>query len=187
MMADDERARTLVRRAYERGRTKRALSTAVYALPMVAFATIVRGPGVAIVAAGAALFALVFVMAHRGGAFARAIGPGLLAALPPFGVPLVLRAMGHACAMGACCMTPECARLCLPACAIGGALGGVGIGWATMSEEKRPLAVLLGASAIAILAGALGCWFAGLSGVLGMAVATLGATVPVALVRAARA
>ncbi len=178
--------RTAVRRAYERGRAKRALSTALYTAPMVAFSILVRGASWPILVASVAFVGVVFAMAFRGEALGRAVGPGLLAATPPFAVPLVLRAMGHTCAMGTCCMTRECAAMCVPACIAGGVIAGLVIGLATRSERDRPLTMWLGASTVAILAGALGCWFAGLSGVAGMALATMTTMVPVAFARARR-
>jgi hypothetical protein len=186
MSTTQDPLRTLARRAYERGRMKRALMTCAYALPMVAFSVVVRGPTAGILAAGALLVAVIFWMSQRGGALARSIGPGLLAGVPPFAVPLVLHAIGHPCAMGGC-MTPACAAICMPACAVGGAVAGIVIGVSTLVESKQPLSTLIGASVIAILAGTLGCWFAGVSGVFGMALATLGASVPLVLVRARRA
>lgn len=186
MSSTQDPLRTLARRAYERGRHKRAFVTCAYALPMVAFSVVVRGPAPAILATGALLIAVVFWMSQRGGALARSIGPGLLAGIPPFAVPLVLHAIGHPCAMGGC-LTPACAAICMPACAIGGAVAGIVIGISTLVESKQPVSTLLGASVIAILAGTLGCWFAGLSGVFGMGLATLGASVPLVLVRARRA
>ena len=157
------------RRAYEWSRLRRALPAALWVAPMMAATLAISGPEQALrVAAGVVLALLVVVLAWRGGAAARAIGPGLVAGLAPLALPLVTRSM-HLCGMHGCLM------LCMPACIVGGVVGGVVVALAVRHVSEGRWTFTLATAAIAALCGAMGCLVAGIGGFLGMlaAVATL--------------
>jgi hypothetical protein len=89
-------------------------------------------------------------------------------------IPLACALManrGHLCAGG------HCSTWCLPACISGGVVAGLVVSWVA---TKRGLdwRFWLGASAISLLTGAMGCACIGYSGVIGLAAGFLGGTVP---------
>lgn len=178
--SEKEHLRRRVRTVYELARARRALGASMLTVPMVVVSSFARGPSLATLASGALLFVAVFAMVFVGGYLARGVFPGLLAGVPPLLVPLVLHCAGHACALTGCAGC-ACPSVCLPACIAAGAAAGAIVGVATMTEAKHPMRTLLSSALVAILAGSLGCMFAGAFGVVAMGLATLGASAPVSV------
>jgi hypothetical protein len=165
------------RRAYEWSRLRRALPAALWVAPMLAATLAIGGPSTAIrAAAGIALALLIVFLAWRGGAAARAIGPGLVAGLAPLALPLVTRSM-HLCGVHGCLM------LCMPACIVGGVVGGLVVALAVRHVSEGRVTFTLATAAVTMLCGAMGCLVAGLGGFLGMLVAVATLPVPVLLAR----
>jgi hypothetical protein len=100
----------------------------------------------------------------RGQVYGRALLPGLLAGSAPLVLPLVLRASGH------CCIGGACWSLCMLGCVGGGLLAGIAIGVVAGGEEEDRGTFLLAATLVAGLSGVLGCAMAGLSGIAGMVI-----------------
>jgi hypothetical protein len=154
-----------LRAAYERGRAHVALRRA---LPSSLFFAVVvfEGAPVGRLALASLLFASA-VFAHVvGRGAARAVLPALLLALVPFGVVRLAESAGHV------CLGDACVSWCLPACAFGGLLGGVGVGVMGARDEDRA-GFVLAATTLAILGGALGCVCAGGAGMVGVALGTV--------------
>jgi hypothetical protein len=104
---------------------------------------------------------LAVALGFRGGIAARAVWPGLAAGFVALALPLFIRVFGHA------CFGPACMSLCLPACALGGAISGVAVG-VRARHESAPLAFIAPAMLVAGLTGAMGCSLGGTFGILGM-------------------
>jgi hypothetical protein len=163
------------RRVYEWSRLRAALPWALWVAPMIAATLAIGGPSTTMrLGAGVALAVLVVILAWRGGAARRAIGPGLLAGLAPLALPLITRSM-HLCGVHGCMM------LCLPACIVGGVVGGLVVALTLRRVTEGRVTFALATAAIAMLCGAMGCLIAGLGGFLGMVVAVATLPVPVLL------
>jgi hypothetical protein len=177
-MAPNERALfERARRAYEWSRLKAALPATLWIAPMIAATLAIGGPAIGLrICAGLALVIVVLILAWRGGAAGRAIGPGLLAGLAPLAFPLMMRSM-HLCGVHGCLM------LCLPACIAGGMIGGLVVALTVRRVSQGRVMFTLATLAIAMLCGAMGCLVAGLGGFLGMMVAVATLPVPVLLGR----
>jgi hypothetical protein len=147
------------RAAYERGRWQRACIEAwpVLGLGGLAIAFGSR-PGLAAVLA-AILLVSVVVLGHRGGAWRRAIVPGLVAGSLPMVVGLSACHIPHVCG-GSVCMS-----WCMPFVGVAALLGGMVL--ARRAARSRP--ELLISASIASLTGAMGCIAIGLGGPLGLA------------------
>jgi hypothetical protein len=161
----DDPAPAHLRAAYERGRLGTALRRA---LPSSLFLAVVvlEGAPVGRLALASLLVASA-VLAHVvGRGAARAVLPALLLALVPFAVVRIAESAGHV------CLGESCVSWCLPACAFGGLLGGVGVGVVGARDEDRA-GFVLAAATLAILGGALGCVCAGGAGMSGVALGTV--------------
>ena len=168
------------RRAYEWSRLRGALPAGLWVVPMMAASLAIGGPGTWLrAAAGVALALLLVFLAWRGGAAGRAIGPGLVAGLAPLALPLITRSL-HLCGI------QGCMALCMPACIAGGIVGGLVVAWTTTRVTAGRATFTLAAAAIAMLAGAIGCFVAGFGGFLGMVAAVAVLPMPVLLARASR-
>jgi hypothetical protein len=168
------------RRAYELGRLRLGLRTALVVMPMIGLSLLLSTRPALSWSAGALLFALVAALSARGGAHGRAVVPGLLAGSLPLLLPALLRTSGH------CCIGGACWSMCMAGCIVGGLFAGVAIGLVAASEPERSR-FLLASTAIAGLAGALGCVMAGALGIAGMALAVLASSWPIALAVPSRA
>ena len=177
MIRMDE-ARRSARRAYERGRASAAITQAWVVLPMMLVALLSPTPRLQIAIGGAALFATVSLFGYVGRSLGRAVAPGLIGALVPLVVPLMLRVLGHGCSGMDCCLDGQC-RTCLLVCVGAGVLAGGVIAGATASERGDGTRVMFAAAIIATMAGSLGCLVAGASGVLGMALGTAVVSTPI--------
>jgi len=173
--------RMRARRAYELGRIAHGAKCLWLALPMLLLGLAVSTRPLLSWAAGLGLLALAVGLRWSGGAVGRAVMPALIAGLPPLVLPLWMRADGH------CCVGGMCWSLCMVGCVVGGVCAGAMVGLASTAEREQRGAFLLAATAIAGLAGVLGCALAGSSGMAGMALAVLATSWPVALLARARA
>jgi len=165
------------RRAYERGRLQSALSRSALLVPVVAWSwTWCRYPVLAVVC-GTALVALAVAFRWRGQAWARGVGPGLAAGLPPLVLPFLMREASQVCVDEMCC------SLCLIGCVGGGLAAGVFLGRRAASIDEGRAAFLAAGGTLALLAGAPACAFAGVAGLAGLLLGFAGGSAPVLLAR----
>ena len=165
------------RRAYERGRLQAALWPAALLVPVVAWSwTWCLYPALA-VACGTALVALTLVFRWRGRVWARGVGPGLAAGLPPLVLPFLMREASQVCVGELCC------SLCLIGCVGGGLAAGAFVGRRAASIGEGRAAFLASAGTLALLAGAPACAFAGVAGLAGLLLGFAGGSAPVLLAR----
>ena len=158
-----------LRRAYERGRLKRAVLHASPALLFVvasSFRLVHGATSMTALLQGGALYLSAVLGLWLGGGAAAAVRPALLFGLVPFVIVRVAESTGHI------CTGTECVSWCLPACAIGGTLGGALVGLRAARERDR-LAFVLTSATLVFLAGTLACQCAGGSGILGIAAGVL--------------
>lgn len=155
---------------YEVMRAVRSVLGFTPALFVVALAAALgRRPGSAMMFGGALFLCGAFLL-WRGRTLHRAVLPGLLTGLIPLAFALVAN-RGHACPGG------HCSTWCLPACIAGGVVAGLAVSYLAW---KRGLdwRFWAGASAVSLLTGAMGCSCVGYSGVVGLGLGFLGASVP---------
>lgn len=173
---DPSLQRARARRAYELGRWRYALRAAPAVLAMIALSIAAGGSALLAGVAGVALLGLSVALGWRGQVWGRAVLPGLLAGSAPLVLPPLLRSAGH------CCIGGSCWSLCLLGCTLGGLLAGVAIGVTSAREREGQAKFLCAATAVAGLAGILGCAIVGAAGITGMALAVLLSSVPAAAV-----
>jgi hypothetical protein len=153
------------RRAYEGGRWKKGLRSAMWAVPAMALSLAVWGPRMCF-RVGPLLVAFCVWLVWRGGPAGRGVVPGLLAGSASVFLLFLVRS-------GTVCTGP---LLCFFVAAGGGlasalAISGVG------ARLGLPRAQLVTAFAVAAVTGLLGCSAFGLGGMVGLAVGSLlGAT-----------
>ena len=155
---------------YEFARAGRSLVGFAPALLLVAVAAgLGRRPGSAVMFGSMLFFSGAFLL-WRGQTMHKAVLPGLLAGVIPLTFAIMAN-RGHACAGG------HCSTWCLPACITGGVVAGFAVSW---FAKKRGLdwRFLVGASAVSLLTGAMGCACIGYSGVFGLAAGFLAGAVP---------
>jgi hypothetical protein len=166
------------RGAYERGRVvfglKRAAAVAAVAgLALLSCTNVVATAGCVVL-----LAALVTVLLWRGQEFAEGVGPGLVAGLVPFVLPVASQATGYFCSATVCLVLPT-------VCVVGGVVGGVALG----VLGRRPFGAHLGfwvaAVSVTAVLGSVGCLMAGLAGIAGLAVGLLLGAAPVLVARTA--
>jgi hypothetical protein len=174
MALDPKLALSRSMRAYEFGRARHA---ATFALPLAALSVVAAclgtKPATACVV-GLALLATAWFLLWRGQTLGRSVFPGILAGLVPLALAVGARAYGHV------CTGSQCVSLCIPACTVGGVLAGFLIARAGRHAASRGRFVL-GASALAVLVGSLGCSCVGYGGVAGLGVGLLLTLLPAAL------
>ena len=182
---DSLELRARARRAYELGRLAAGLRGAWPLLALLPLSLLLHGGnrvGLTLLAAAGALVAAV-VLGWRGGAFARGVAVGWLAGLPPLLLPMLVMARLEACAH-----CEDRWQHCLLACAAGGLLAGVLVGWRAARQERAPERFAWSAALIAWLTGLLGCTLIGALGAVGLVIGLAVATVPtLRWARAARA
>jgi hypothetical protein len=177
MALSETALRARARRAYERGRLQAALWPAALLVPVVAWSwTWCRYPALAAIC-GTALVALTIVFRGRGLVWARGVGPGLAAALPPLFLPFLMREASQVCVGEMCC------SLCLIGCVGGGLAAGAFIGRRAASIGAGRGAFLAAAGTLALLAGAPACAFAGIAGLTGLLLGFAGGSAPLLLAR----
>jgi hypothetical protein len=161
-MASSEMAKAM-RRArirYELGRLRRALIAVAPFLLVVAVALWRTHGSSSTLWLGFATVALSTAMFWYGRDSQRAVLPGVAAGIVPLAVSLCANAV-HGCGVG------SCSSLCLPACTLGGAVGGLAIASVGNQRGAGP-SFWLSASGVALLTGAMGCACVGYSGVMGL-------------------
>jgi hypothetical protein len=164
------------RRAYELGRARRA---AIEALPALVFPAVLLAEGAsplrALVSLG--LYVTAAVALWLGQSAGAAAWPALLFGVAPFAVVRIAESAGHV------CMGSACVSWCLPACLVGGALGGLFVGLRSLRASDR-FSFALTAAALVFLSGAVGCECAGAAGMAGVALGVAaGSAAPFALAR----
>lgn len=175
MALNEQRLRSLARRAYELGRLRWSLRLATVVLTAAAVAVACGRPLGLTCAIFFALAPLVVGLTFAGGSAGRGVVPGLLGGSVALALPLLVGTLGHV------CLGPSCMTLCLPACVIGGAVAGAVIGLRAHDQENE-LFFVASALLVAGLTGALGCTLGGMAGVAGMLAGALVAGGPVLLV-----
>jgi hypothetical protein len=166
------------RRAYEQGRLQAALWRAAPLVPLVAWSLgWCRYPTLAALC-GAALIALTVAFGWRGEQWGRAVAPGLVAGLPPLVLPLLMRGASEVCVGEMCC------SLCLVGCVSGGLVAGLLLGRRAAALPEGRGAFLAAAGALALLAGAPACAFAGVVGLAGLLLGFATGSAPALLARA---
>jgi hypothetical protein len=151
------------RRKYEWARIRRALLGFAPSLVVVIIAALANKHPMSAVTFGAAMFLVGAGLLWYGRDIRRAVLPGLAMGLLPLALALCANHMGHA------CMGDHCMMLCVPACSLGGL--GAGIGISVMGLRwKQSWPFWVGATALTLLTGAMGCSCVGYSGVAGLAV-----------------
>lgn len=151
------------RRKYEWARVRRALLGFAPALAIVLVAALANHHPAPAIAFGLAMFVVGVGLLWYGHDFRQAVLPGLAMGLLPLALALCANQTGHTC-MGGQCMT-----MCMPACLIGGMGAGIGVSLIGV-RRKQGAAYWLGATALTLLTGAMGCSCVGYVGVGGMAV-----------------
>lgn len=164
------------RRAYELARVRRAF---LHAVPALAFLVVLVLEGASSwrVVMGVTLYATAVLALWLGQSAGSAVWPALAFGAVPFTLVRVAELTDHVCTGGAC------VSWCLPACLLGGAIGGLLVGLRSRRASDR-IAFMLTAATLVFLSGALGCDCAGSAGMCGVAIGVLvGSTVPLVLAR----
>ena len=148
------------RRKYEWARVRRALLGFSPALLIISCAAAFARHPLSTAAFGVVMFAAGVSLLWYGRDVRRAVLPGL--ALGAFPLVLALCANHvHSCHDGVC------VTWCVPACTLGGLGAGIGVG-IIGRRARHGLGYWLGASALTLLTGAMGCNCAGYAGVVGL-------------------
>lgn len=151
-----------LRRRYEWGRLRQALLGFAPMLAIVVVAVLVAREPSMTLALGLSAFSVGVVLLWYGRDLRRAVLPGVAAGLVPLTLALCANHWHH-------CDDHACMSFCVPACAAGGLLAGLGV--AAMGRQGRTgAAYWLPASGLALLTGAMGCSCVGYAGVVGLAV-----------------
>lgn len=150
-----------LKRRYELSRAGLAALGVSPALLLVAAALYWgKHPSLSVVCGGA-LLALGGLLLWLGREWRRAVLPGLAWGALPLALALCANHFPHV------CMGQACGSWCVPACATGGLIAGVGMA-ALGRRHPRPLLFWASGSALALLTGAMGCACVGYSGILGL-------------------
>lgn len=150
-----------LRTRYELVRCGRALVGVMPAAALVWFAALLASRPVSTVLFGGLMMLAGAILLWYGREPRRALLPGLGAGMVPLGLALAANRWGHVCTGGGC------TNLCLPACVTGGVIAGLlvaGVG----HRYRRGVGFWVGASAVALLTGAMGCACIGYAGVGGL-------------------
>ena len=131
-------------------------------LPLLIVARLIGRPPALVFTLGGVIVVVAFALAmlHRD-RYARAVLAGLLAGLPTFALPVILRSLGIL-RLGSGDLDP-----CLPASLVSGILAGAFVA-ARAGDEKHRRTYWLAAAGMAAAIGTLGCSVVGVAGVLGL-------------------
>jgi len=151
--------------AYRRGRRARVLVELVPVIIYVAVLGLVSGLRPQVIAAMAFALLLAIVGLWRGQGMGRAVYPGMLVGLVPFACSFAGGRLGHV------CTGDTCVSLCMPLCALGGAVAGLLVARAVRRDPSTVLALGMGSLALAV--GSLGCPHAGLTSLTAMGLGIL--------------
>jgi len=176
---DLERVEKRARMRYERGRLWRAIWGFAPVAAIVGPAALVARHPSWTLAVGLGVFALGVVLLWYGRDVKRAVLPGLAAGFVPLVFALCAPHVGHVCTGEGCMM------FCVPACTIGGALAGFGVG-IVARRQGLSVAAVAAASFVALLTGAMGCACVGLAGVAGLAAGFTVGLAPALVTRSAQ-
>lgn len=160
---DLARLEARARGAYERGRWRLGIASAWPALVLAGLCISLGGKPMITVSIAVVLGVTIAIAVHRGRHHARAVVPGLLAGALPMLAGLLACRIPHVCA------GPTCLQFCAPLCLGAGAVAGL---WLVVGKRRAgnsDVPSLWVATVIALLTGALGCFFVGLGGLAGMA------------------
>ena len=161
---------------YELGRARWASRTLLWVLPLLLVALVIGRPVALVLGLGAALCVLSPALAMVHARYARAVLVGIVAGLPAFVLPLLLRSLGIV-RLGSATLDP-----CLPASFVSGILAGALVSARALDEEHR-VTFWMVAVFVTALTGTLGCSVAGSAGVLGLMAGVATGTAPVVLRR----
>jgi hypothetical protein len=160
---------------YELGRARWASRLLLVLLPLLLVARLIGRPAVLILALGGILATAGFGLSMLHDRYARAVRIGVLAGVPAFLLPLLIRSLDLM-PLGAIAGT--IGDPCVPAAF----LSGVAAGWMVSrraADEDHLLLFWAVAVATTALTGSLGCSVAGGGGVVGMIAGVLAGSAPV--------
>ncbi len=175
--------RSEARRRYQRGQLGVALFSTWPLLPLFGAAWWLGCGANCLLLIGALLALASVTFGWRGGAYRRAVTPGLMAGAMPALLPLY----SHTCAV-ACnssCNDSSWTSVCMIACWGGGLAAGIAMGIFAARERDASWPARVSGGVLVVLAGSLGCWVGGVPGIVGMCLALL-ASAPPARVLAVR-
>lgn len=157
--------------AYELGRAAWASHVLLLVLPLLLVAHLIGRPPALVFTLGGAIAVAAFTLAMLHDRYARAVLAGLLAGLPAFALPVILRSLGIL-RLGPADLDP-----CLPASFVSGILAGAFVSTRAVDEKHRRT-YWLAAAAMAAAIGTLGCSVVGGAGVLGLLAGLAAGTAP---------
>jgi hypothetical protein len=179
MQVEQGALRSRMRRAYEWGRIRYALSLSIPTLLVgITVAALVREVSWPLTL-GALLYLASVVLLWVGRAPGRSVLPGIVYGLLPLTGGLVARFNGHV------CLGLSCYSSCLLYCISGGVAAGLLVARLAARSES-PSAVFLSAAATSLLTGAIGISCVGVHGLLGMALGVALGAAPLGLRRILR-
>ena len=156
---------------YELGRAAWASHALVLVLPLLIVARLIGRPADLVFALGGPVALLAFGAATLHRRYARAVLAGVLAGLPAFALPVLIRGLGIV-RLGPMTLDP-----CIPASIVAGILAGAYLAARTVEEQHRASYWLVAAFVAAPL-GTLGCSVVGGAGVLGLVAGLALGTLP---------
>src|SRR5215467_1188059 len=170
----------LVRRSrwmYELGRARWASRILLVLLPLLVAARLIGRPAVLVVVLGGILVTLGFAVSMLHDRYARAVRIGVLAGIPAFLLPLLIRSLD---------LLPlgEIAGTIVDPCVPASFLSGVAAGWVVSRraiDEEYQRSFWAVAVATTALTASMGCSVAGGGGVLGMIGGVIAGSAPVVL------
>ena len=157
--------------AYELGRAAWASHVLLLVLPLLLVARLLGRPPALVFVLGGVIVVAAFALAMLHDRYARAVLAGVLAGLPAFALPVILRSLDIL-RLGDTALDP-----CLPASFVSGILAGAFVS-ARAVDEKHRLSYWLAAAVMAALTGTLGCSVVGGAGVLGLLAGLAAGTAP---------
>lgn len=169
-----------MRRAYERGRVKRASWLILPWLAVLAVGLWFGPFGIFDYVLGTSLATTGFVYLWRGQLAEQSLVPGVLAGVIPLGLALLANGPNPHCTHG-----NGGVSMCTLACAVGGVIAVLRISQFARKSERAPMAFGL-AVIPAFLLGSIGCGCIGYTGVMAMAGAMFLTSIPDMLRWAAR-
>lgn len=179
MQAEPMQLRMKMRRAYEWGRLRNALSLSIPTLLLGALvAVLVRDISWPLTLSVLLYFASVILL-WFGRSPGRSVLPGIVYGLLPLTGGLIARFNGHV------CLGMSCYSSCLLYCVSGGVAAGLLVA-RLASKSDAPAAVFTSAAATALLTGAIGISCVGVHGLVGMAAGVALGSVPQGLQWVAR-
>jgi hypothetical protein len=163
---------------YELGRARWASHILLLVLPLLLLAHLIGRPAPLVLGLGGSIAVAGFGLAMLHDRYARAVRTGVLAGVPAFAIPLVVRSL-H--------LLPVQTAVdpCIPAAFASGVIAGWLVSRRAVDEEHQR-AFWIVAVATTALTGSLGCSVAGGGGVVGMIAGVIAGSAPVVLRAGAR-